>query len=86
MMKAKSVWLGDRKTMMTESQTQERIVELETRQAFLDDALTSLNEALVSQQQRIAHLEHTIRLLLERLRAPELDLNLPAAEPPPPHY
>lgn len=67
------------------TETQARIVELETRQAFLDDALASLNEALVNQQQRVAHLEHTIRLLVERLRTPE-DLNLPAVEPPPPHY
>ena len=71
---------------MTDSQVQARIVELETRQAFQDDALASLNEALVSQQQRITHLEQMLKLVVERLRAPELDLDLPAAEPPPPHY
>ncbi|MGE0621070.1 MAG: SlyX family protein [Pseudomonadales bacterium] len=71
---------------MTDSQAQARIVELETRQAFQDDALASLNEALVSQQQRITYLEQMLKLVVERLRAPELDLDLPAVEPPPPHY
>jgi len=71
---------------MTDSQLQARIVELETRQAFLDDTLVSLNQALVDQQQRITHLEQLLKLLIERFRAPELDLDLPAVEPPPPHY
>ncbi|HEY5646258.1 MAG TPA: SlyX family protein [Pseudomonadales bacterium] len=71
---------------MTESPMQARIVELETRQAFQDDALASLNEALVNQQQRIAHLEQMLGLVVERVRASELELDLPAVEPPPPHY
>jgi len=72
--------------VITDSQLQARIVELETRQAFMDDTLVSLNQALVDQQQRITRLEQLLKLLIERFRAPDLDLDLPAVEPPPPHY
>ena len=71
---------------MTDTRAEARIVELETRQAFLDDTLASLNEALVSQQQRITHLEQMLELVIDRLRTPDLTLDLPAVEPPPPHY
>ena len=71
---------------MTENEVVARIVELESRQAFLDDTIISQNQALVQQQQRITQLEKMLALMLERFRAPDLDLDLPAAEPPPPHY
>jgi len=66
--------------------SQQRLDELESRLAFQDDTITSLNQALVSQQQRISHLEKSLALVLERFREKELDFDLPDEEPPPPHY
>ena len=63
-----------------------RIVELESRQAFQEDALASLHEALVAQQQRIDQLEKMQSLMIERYRQAGPDLRLPSEEPPPPHY
>ncbi len=63
-----------------------RIVELESRQAFQEDALSSLHEALVAQQQRIDQLEKMQTLMIERYRQSDPDIRLPSEEPPPPHY
>ena len=64
----------------------ERLDELESRQAFQEDTIASLNEALVAQQQRIAYLEKMLDLLIERYREVAPEMALPEEEPPPPHY
>ena len=64
----------------------ERLDELESRMAFQEDTIASLNEALVAQQQRIAYLEKMLDLLIERYREAAPDMALPEEEPPPPHY
>jgi SlyX protein len=64
----------------------ERLEELESRQAFQEDTIASLNEALVAQQQRIAYLEKMVDLLIERYREVAPDIALPEEEAPPPHY
>ena len=64
----------------------ERLDELESRQAFQDDTIASLNEALIAQQQRISHLEKMVELLVERYRELAPDAVAPEEEPPPPHY
>lgn len=63
-----------------------RLEELESRQAFQEDTIASLNEALIAQQQRIAYLEKMLELLIERYRQTQPDTAMPAEEPPPPHY
>ena len=63
-----------------------RLNELESRQAFQEDTIASLNQALVAQQQRIAYLEKMLELLIERYRDIAPDAALPVEEPPPPHY
>lgn len=65
---------------------EDRLVDLESRQAFLDDTITSLNREVADQQQRIAHLEKRLALVIEQVRESELDLDLPPADEPPPHY
>ncbi len=67
---------------------EERIVELETRLAFQDDAQHQLDQALLEQQKRIAALEQKLERLTRDLHtlqdsAPSLP---PELEPPPPHY
>ena len=70
---------------MSERSDLDRLIDLETRQAFQDDSIASLNQALVSQQQRIDQLEKLLELMAERLRESELDVDPPPEEPPP-HY
>jgi len=64
----------------------QKLAELESRQAFQEDTLASLNEALVAQQQRIAYLEKMLELLIERYRENMPESMSPVEEPPPPHY
>lgn len=71
---------------MTQRSDLSRLDELEARQAFQDEAVASLNEALVNQQQRIAQLEKVLELTIERYRQSETDIAFPSEEPPPPHY
>ena len=63
-----------------------RLEEMESRQAFQEDTIASLNEALVAQQERIAYLEKMLELLIERYREAVPETAGPAEEPPPPHY
>ena len=71
---------------MTEGAEKTRLDELEGRQAFQEDTIASLNEALVAQQQRITYLEKMLALLIERYREAMPDSAAPGEEPPPPHY
>jgi SlyX protein len=71
---------------MKDSSPEERINELETRLSFQDDTISSLNDALVRQQQRIAQLEKSLELLIERARDNLDDAPEYGEEPPPPHY
>jgi len=70
---------------MNERTDLDRIDELESRQAFQDDTIAGLNAALIAQQQRIAHLEKMLDLVIDRFREANQDMSLPANEPPP-HY
>ncbi len=73
---------------MSERTDLDRLDELESRQAFQDDTIAALNEALVRQQQHLAHLEKMLGLVIERLQdaVPDVSLPEPQEEPPPPHY
>ena len=62
-----------------------RMDELETRLSFQDHLLGELNEALVSQNQRIAKLEQQLVRALDDLgKLRGLLLADPGEEPPPP--
>lgn len=64
---------------------EERIVELESRQAFQDDTIQALNDALVEQQKLIERLQVQIQALAKRQE--EVSPFSPSQdEAPPPHY
>jgi|TARA_R110001599_G_scaffold136806_1_gene315307 SlyX protein len=76
-------------TQNTPAVTSEADMErLETKLAFQEAALQSLNDALIAQQARIDHLERLTQALLERLRRDESGGTLSASQQhePPPHY
>lgn len=64
-----------------------RVVELETRLAFQDNTLQTLNDVVTRQQQQIEALVREIQTLKDRLRAA---IPCPVGpledEKPPPHY
>ena len=70
---------------MNERTDLSRLDDLESRQAFQDDSIARLTEALVSQELRIAQLEKMLAYLVERLRGSEQDISISPDEPPP-HY
>jgi SlyX protein len=65
----------------------DRIVELETKIAFQEQALAELSDALAQQQKQLETLENRMRELNSRLTAaiPSI-IALPSEETPPPHY
>jgi SlyX protein len=63
----------------------ERIDVLETRLAFQDDAIETLNKTITSQWQQIDALTRQLAALSERLSEAEAASPGPANEPPP-HY
>lgn len=66
---------------------EERLIEVETRLAFQDDALQALNGVVVRQQQEIELLRREIEALKAQLKAmaPSLVASR-TEETPPPHY
>jgi len=67
---------------------EDRVAELETRQAFQDDSLQALNDVIFAQQQELERLKAQVQALASRqaellgqLGGEEL-----GEEPPPPHY
>jgi len=72
---------------MADPTLEQRLVELETRLSFQDHLLGELNDALVSQSQRIVVLEQQLVRALDDLgKLRGLLLADPGEEPPPPHY
>ncbi len=57
---------------------EKRIIELETRVAFQEQALAELNEALIGQQRQLDRLQSTLDAALRQLLAPA-DPNLESA-------
>lgn len=69
------------------SSSEERLNELETRLAFLDDALAGLSAAEAETAQRMLAIERTLAQLRVELATIRTDLGDGAQrEPPPPHY
>lgn len=66
---------------------EEKLVDLETRIAFLEDAQQQLSDVIARQEKEIERLLHRVSELEEQLRqaAPSLIADA-AEESPPPHY
>ena len=66
---------------------EQRLVELETRLAFQEQAIAELSDALAETRLEAARLSELLRQALEDLKLARGDLLAdPASEPPPPHY
>ncbi len=65
-----------------------RLIEIETKLAFQEDAIQALNDVVCQQQQQITDLEETLKLLIDRYRqlADTQALGTKPAEEKPPHY
>ncbi|WP_316367170.1 SlyX family protein [Candidatus Thiodiazotropha sp. CDECU1] len=65
----------------------DRIIDLESRLAFQEEAIHTLSETLVEQQQTIDSLSRSVDTLRQKLQALEPSpLQSGETEPPPPHY
>ncbi len=62
------------------------IEEIETKVAFMDDLITTLNDTVFKQQQQIDQLNRKIDIFSKQLQSLKQGINLPEEEPPPPHY
>lgn len=65
---------------------QARLTELETRLAFADDLLETLNQTVVRQQSQIDSLQQQLRLLHRHLEAVRPDEPRRLRDDVPPHY
>lgn len=64
-----------------------RLIELEMRLAFQENALAELSEALATSRLEAARNAELLRRALEELKQNRGDFFAdPASEPPPPHY
>lgn len=64
----------------------QRINDLESRLAFQDDTINTLNEVLIEQQRQIDRLERQMLLLSKRHEDLAGHLEVQVQEAPPPHY
>lgn len=67
--------------------SESRITELETKLAFAEDLLETLNETVIRQQRQLDSLQEQLRLLHQQVRDSQSDAE-PATprEEIPPHY
>lgn len=66
---------------------EQRLVELETKLAYQEDTLRTLNDIVTAQQAEIERLRVICRQLVERARGTESGIkSASAAEEIPPHY
>lgn len=66
---------------------QQRLVELETRLAFQEQALAELSDALAASRRETARNAELLRRALEEMKQARGEFFAdPAEEPPPPHY
>ncbi len=65
---------------------EERIIELETKVAFQEDAISELREVTTTQEQQILKLERELKEIRAQLIEVDLGSGGTSEEPPPPHY
>ncbi len=63
-----------------------RVMELETRLAFQDDTIQTLNDELVEQQRIVERLQLQIAALAKRQEDMQSGFGMSEEESPPPHY
>ncbi|MBN8769976.1 MAG: SlyX family protein [Thiobacillus sp.] len=63
-----------------------RLTELETKLAFAEDLLETLNQIVVRQQDQIDSLQQQLRLLNERMKDSRPDETRTPRDEIPPHY
>ncbi|MER2297505.1 MULTISPECIES: SlyX family protein [Pseudomonas] len=64
----------------------ERIIELETRQAFQDDTIQALNDVVIEQGRVIERLQLQMAELIKRYEEMVGQYGSEGEEAPPPHY
>ena len=64
---------------------EERMADLEIRQAFQDDTIQELNDVIVAQQRLLARMETQLQLLAQRQNYLHNQFDETPNEPPP-HY
>ncbi|VVO15750.1 SlyX family protein [Pseudomonas fluorescens] len=65
---------------------EERVTDLESRQAFQDDTIQALNDVLVAQQRVVERLQLQMAALLKRQEEMVGQFESFEEEAPPPHY
>ena len=65
---------------------EQRVVELESRQAFQDDTIAALNDVLVEQQRIVERLQLQLAALARRQEEMQGQFGLAEDDAPPPHY
>ena len=61
------------------------LIDMQTRLAFMDDMLQSLNDAVSAHDQKLARMERSLVMLREQLQALPADAGTPDDDLPP-HY
>ena len=66
---------------------QHQIDDLQSQLAFQEHTIESLNQALSSQQQQIAEMEHKFQFLIDKVKGmQQSNIANASEETPPPHY
>ena len=74
-------------TMQSDDALQARVVELETRLAFLEAALAEMSDALAAARMEAERNADLFRRTMEELKSQRsMEMMDPSDEPPPPHY
>ena len=66
--------------------TESRLTELETKLAFAEDLLETLNHTVVRQQAQLDSMQQQLRLLHQQLQEALPDETRPPRDEIPPHY
>ncbi|WP_414829039.1 SlyX family protein [Alteromonas sp. H39] len=69
------------------AQAQQQIEELETKVAFQEHTIESLNDALTSQQKQLDDLSFKMKHVIDRMKTMQTsNIAKQSEETPPPHY
>ncbi|MGI9287384.1 MAG: SlyX family protein [Pseudomonadales bacterium] len=66
--------------------SEQRLIEIESKIAYQEDLIQTLNDVVYQQQEKIAQLEAKDRKLMERLQSLGESRNNEHEDKPPPHY
>ncbi len=66
--------------------TEQRLIEIESKIAYQEDLIHTLNDAVYKQQEKITQLEQQDRKLMERIKSLGESSDNGHDDQPPPHY